>query len=338
MRWRPCAPRSRFRAPRASRADGTRSREHGTLSVMPIEHKPVLATELVELLAPAAGPGRGRLHLRGGRPRAPRRLAARRRRDPDLHRPRPGRRGALRALLRRGHLQDPLHRRRLRGRASHPRRRRRPPRHDLHGPRNVLDAGRCLGAGLLLLLRRAARHAHGLAPGVQRRRPRQRVARVADRPGPAPLRRGALRRRDRPRDRQAAPAADDLGARRRGQGRDAGQGPLRRRPPGQAHLPGDPDRRQRRARLARGRAADRLGHAADRRPPRRDLLPLAGGPPGQAVPRRARPRAASARPSCRSAPAAASPKPTCSPAARSRPGRRRSPPTPAPSRPTCAPR
>ena len=38
-----------------------------------------------------------------------------------------------------------------------------------------------------------------------------------------------------------------------------------------------------------GRAADRLGHAADRRPPRRDLLPLARGPPGQAVPRRARP-------------------------------------------------
>ena len=30
-------------------------REHGSLAVMPIEHKPVLATELVELLAPQPG-------------------------------------------------------------------------------------------------------------------------------------------------------------------------------------------------------------------------------------------------------------------------------------------
>jgi 16S rRNA (cytosine1402-N4)-methyltransferase len=37
------------------RATGDRAREHGTLSVMPIEHKPVLATELVELLAPEPG-------------------------------------------------------------------------------------------------------------------------------------------------------------------------------------------------------------------------------------------------------------------------------------------
>jgi len=30
-------------------------REHGSLAVMPIEHKPVLATELVEMLAPQPG-------------------------------------------------------------------------------------------------------------------------------------------------------------------------------------------------------------------------------------------------------------------------------------------
>ena len=53
------------------------------------------------------------------------------------------------------------------------------------------------------------------------------------------------------------------------------------------------------------------GMLPDRRPARRDLLPLARGPARQAVPRRPRPRAASARPSCRSAPAGASPKPTC---------------------------
>ena len=58
-------------------------------------------------------------------------------------------------------------------------------------------------------------------------------------------------------------------------------------------------------------AAAGLGDAADRRPPRRDLLPLARGPAGQAVPRRARHAAASARPSCRSASAAASPRPSC---------------------------
>ena len=62
------------------------------------------------------------------------------------------------------------------------------------------------------------------------------------------------------------------------------------RPPGQAHLPGDPDRRQRRARRARPRPAARLGAAAGRRASRRDLLPLARGPAREALPRRPRPR------------------------------------------------
>ena len=134
------------------------------------------------------------------------------------------------------------------------------------------------------------------------------------------------------------PLLDDLRAGRRDQGRDAGLGPLRRRPPGQAHLPGDPDRRQRRARLARGRAADRLGDAADRRPPRRDLLPLARGPPRQAVPRRARPglrlpaRAAGLRLRPRARSRAADP-----PRRRARPRGGRGQPALA-SPPTCAPR
>ena len=59
--------------------------------------------------------------------------------------------------------------------------------------------------------------------------------------------------------------------------------------PGQALLPGDPDRRQRRARPARRGAAARVGAAAPDRPARRDLLPLARGPARQALPRRPRP-------------------------------------------------
>ena len=183
--------------------------QHGTLSVMPIEHKPVLATELVELLGPQ--PGQVAVDCTfGAGGHARRRLAARPRRD-------------LICIDR-----DPVAEQRFESFSDEVtcktrfigadfaeglrglRRRRRPSRHDLHGPRNVLDAGRCLGARLLLLIRRAARHAHGLPPGVQRRRPGQRVARVADRPGPAPFRRGALRRRDRARDRQAPPAEHDL--------------------------------------------------------------------------------------------------------------------------------
>ena len=55
----------------------------------------------------------------------------------------------------------------------------------------------------------------------------------------------------------------------------------------------------------------RLGHAADRRPLRRDLLPLARGPAASSSSSPSAPAAASARPSCRSASAAASPKPSC---------------------------
>ena len=99
-------------------------------------------------------------------------------------------------------------------------------------------------------------------------------------------------------------------ARRRDHRRDPGARPLRRRPPRQADLPGDPDRRQRRARPARRGAAARLGRARGRRPPGRDLVPLARGPAREALPRRARRAAASARPTCRSARAAARRRPS----------------------------
>ena len=63
----------------------------------------------------------------------------------------------------------------------------------------------------------------------------------------------------------AAPLDHDVRARRRDHRRDPGARAVRRRPPGQAHLPGDPDRRQRRARPARRGAAARVGRPRRRR-------------------------------------------------------------------------
>ena len=59
-------------------------------------------------------------------------------------------------------------------------------------------------------------------------------------------------------------AGDHLRARRGDQGRDPRARPLRRRPSRQAHLPGDPDRRQRGARPARRGAAARRGRSCAR--------------------------------------------------------------------------
>ena len=69
--------------------------------------------------------------------------------------------------------------------------------------------------------------------------------------------------------------------------RDPRARPLRRRPPGQAHVPGDPDRGQRRAApSSTRRSRSRWGVAEGRRPRRRAHLPLARGPPRQALLRR----------------------------------------------------
>ena len=89
---------------------------------------------------------------------------------------------------------------------------------------------------------------------------------------------GAARAGDRDHPR---PGRDDQG--RAARARRA----VRRRPPGQARVPGDPDRGERRARRARPRAARGLGRPARRRPARRHLVPLARGPARQALPRRA---------------------------------------------------
>ena len=59
--------------------------------------------------------------------------------------------------------------------------------------------------------------------------------------------------------------------------------PARRtgRSPGQAHVPGDPDRGQRRARRVAGRARPRDRRARARRPTRRAVVPLGRGPDRQ---------------------------------------------------------
>ena len=79
-----------------------------------------------------------------------------------------------------------------RGRARRPR---------LPRPRHVLDAGRHARARLLLRLRRAAGHADGPDAGADRARDRQHVGPPPDRAHAARVRRGALRRPDRGRDR-----------------------------------------------------------------------------------------------------------------------------------------
>ena len=105
-----------------------------------------------------------------------------------------------------------------------------------------------------------------------------------------PLRRGAVRGADRPRDRAAprrAPVHAHGRPRRRDQARDPDAGALRRGPPGAARLPGAPDRRQRRARPARGGAPRRARDAPAGRQAGGHLVPLARGPDREALLRRA---------------------------------------------------
>ena len=105
-------------------------------------------------------------------------------------------------------------------------RRRHAPRDGLHGPRHVLDAGRRLGARLLLLLRRAARHADGPRASAstpptsstsgRRRGSRRCCARFGEERYAGGIAREIVRRR---------PLEHHLRAGRRDQGRDAGRRP-----------------------------------------------------------------------------------------------------------------
>ena len=176
-------------------------------------------------------------------------------RDPDAER-------ALRGARRRARVRGALRPRRLRRRARRPRR---PPgeRFDrvLHGPGHLLAPGRLARARLLLRGRRAARHAHGPDPGALGPRGRERVAQPTAWP-PRSASYGEERhaRVDRPRDRPpprpletTAELVDAVRAAvppayRFGRGH-----------PAKRTLPGDPDRRQRRAGLARPGAAGAPG-------------------------------------------------------------------------------
>ena len=156
----------------------------------------------------------------------------------------------------------------------------------------------------------------------------------------ARVRRGALRRPDRPRDRaRAAPRelTSTQRARRRDQVGRSGPGPVRRRPSRPADVPGAADRRQRRAAQLEAALPVGLGSAAARAAgwPRSPSTRWRTGASSASWPRgRA---AACARPSCRSASAGASRRPSSSPVAPSLRPRARSPPTPDPNRRTCAP-
>ena len=205
------------------------------------------------MLAPAAGRDARRLHLRRRRPRAPARAALGRGRPLRGHRPRPRGRGsgsptspsdvACETRFIRANFADALPRAGRRGRAR---------RRDPDGPRHLLDAGRPARARLLVLAPGAARHADGPRPA---RAPRPtwspsaartswparsaRTARSATRgPSPGPSCAAAPG--------APSPPPGDLVEVDRAARPDAGA--VRRRPPGQAGLPGAAHRGQRRAR------------------------------------------------------------------------------------------
>ncbi len=223
-----------------------------TLTYMPTEHVPVLASELIDRSRSRSRPDRRRLHLRrrwpcaaGGRAPGPLGHAG-------VHRPRPRGGGALRRARRRGRLRAALRPRRLRRGLD-----------ACCAPRALVADLAYMDLGISSLQLDAAergfsytydapaRHAYGPRAGALGRNRRQRMAGGSARRGDPRVRGGASRALDRRRDRAPASARDHGGARRGDQGGRAARVSLRARSSGQADLPGDPDRRQRRARPAR---------------------------------------------------------------------------------------
>ena len=133
-------------------------------------HIPVLAGELIDLLDPRPGETAVDCTVGGG---GHARLIADRigpGGHADRDRSRSGRRGAVRRARGRGPVPHPVHPRRLRRpRSAELERGAAAGRPALPRPRDVVDAGRHLGARLLVRLRRAARHADGSRPGADRR-------------------------------------------------------------------------------------------------------------------------------------------------------------------------
>ena len=224
------------------------------------DHVPVLAEEVRELLdvEPGETVVDGTFGA-GGHSRAAR-CRPRGRGQADRDRPRPGRPHLLRPLQ--GDRRR-VQARFLRGEFSlvlaPARRQRRAGRRDPARPRRLVDAARPARARLLVRRRRAARHADGpVAPSSRRRElvneaDERELGLIFKRYGEEryarQIARAIVRRRvERPFER----TIDLVDTIKHG---DPDAGPVRRRPSGQARLPGAADRGQRRARRARGRAS-----------------------------------------------------------------------------------
>ena len=275
------------------------------------DHTPVLADEVrraARRRSPARRSSTPRSAPAATRACSPQDLAGQRQARRD--RPRPERQAALRPLQGAGRGRRPLPPRRLRDRPQPARRERHQGRRDPARHRRLVDADRPARARLLVRDRRAARHAHGSRPSemtaativntwdetelatIFRRFGEERYA--------GPIARAIVRRRA---ERPFFRTGDLVDVIKTG---DPDPGPVRRGASREARLPGAPDRRQRRARPARGCAARRRRDAAARWAARGDQLPLARGPDREAVHGRRARRAARARPTSRSACAARS--------------------------------
>jgi hypothetical protein len=251
------------------------------------DHVPVLADEVRELLAVR------RARPSSTRPSAPAATRAARRRparrgQADRDRPRPDARAVLRALPPRRRVRRALPARRLLDRPRAARRERRA------ADAILLDLGvssmqidrpergfsyAATRRSTCAWTRRPSDGARELVNEADERELATIFRRYGEERYAKQIARAIVRRRAS--SRSSAPASSSRRSRPRSRA-----GALRRRPSGEARLPGAADRGQRRARLARGARCRRRSRCCARAAGSRDQLPLARGPDRQAVPAR----------------------------------------------------